>query len=138
MVPDSFVFHPVVNYWLLYFLQASGIRLGVMVTNLANMGAALTIAFIYGWQLTLLILAFVPLLGLGGALQMKMMAGVAGMVGIPMLDRNMMWLYTEKIATCVRRPFFKTHAFCISICFKMGSLYSYCDNNQASVPSRYV
>ncbi|KAK3108334.1 hypothetical protein FSP39_005774 [Pinctada imbricata] len=57
---------------------ASGIRLGVLVTNIANMGTAMVIAFIYGWKLTLVILAFVPIIGIGGALQMKMMAGVAG------------------------------------------------------------
>lgn len=63
---------------LLYFFQASGARLGTLVQNVANMGTALIIAFIYGWQLTLVIIAFLPLIAIGGALQFKILNGVAG------------------------------------------------------------
>jgi ATP-binding cassette subfamily B (MDR/TAP) protein 1 len=42
------------------------------------MGTALIIAFIYGWQLTLVIIAFLPLIAVGGALQMTILNGVAG------------------------------------------------------------
>jgi ABC-type bacteriocin/lantibiotic exporter with double-glycine peptidase domain len=58
--------------------QACGVRLGIMIMNVANMGTGLIIAFIYGWQLTLLILAFLPLLIIGGFLQVRILAGVAG------------------------------------------------------------
>lgn len=46
--------------------------------NFANIGTALIIAFIYGWQLTLLIIAFLPFIVLGGYLQIRILAGVAG------------------------------------------------------------
>ena len=46
--------------------------------NFANIGTGLIIAFIYGWQLTLLIIAFLPLLIIGGFLQIRILAGVAG------------------------------------------------------------
>ncbi|KAK7110228.1 ATP-dependent translocase ABCB1-like isoform X2 [Littorina saxatilis] len=57
---------------------ATGIRLGVAIMNFANIGTGLIIAFIYGWQLTLLIIGFLPLLILGGFLQIRILAGVAG------------------------------------------------------------
>ena len=40
--------------------------------------AGVIIAFIYSWKLTLLIIAFLPLVVIGGALEMQMMAGAAG------------------------------------------------------------
>lgn len=40
--------------------------------------AGLIIAFIYSWKLTLLIIAFLPFIMIGGALQMQMLAGAAG------------------------------------------------------------
>jgi ATP-binding cassette subfamily B (MDR/TAP) protein 1 len=40
--------------------------------------AGLVIGFIYSWKLTLLIIAFLPFLMIGGALQMKMLNGAAG------------------------------------------------------------
>ncbi|KAL5007363.1 hypothetical protein ScPMuIL_016169 [Solemya velum] len=57
---------------------AAGIRLGSFIQAISNIGTAIVIAFIYGWQLTLLILVFLPLIAIGGALQMKILAGVAG------------------------------------------------------------
>ena len=56
----------------------TGVRLGGVANSLANMGTAIIIAFIYGWKLTLLILAFMPLLVLGGFMQIKLLAGQAG------------------------------------------------------------
>ncbi|ESO94117.1 hypothetical protein LOTGIDRAFT_145119, partial [Lottia gigantea] len=57
---------------------ATGIRLGMTIQNLAAMGTAIILAFIYGWKLTLVILAFVPFIVIAGAIQMKILAGVAG------------------------------------------------------------
>ncbi|XP_041365768.1 ATP-dependent translocase ABCB1-like isoform X2 [Gigantopelta aegis] len=57
---------------------ATGIRLGMVVMNIANMGTALVIAFVYGWKLTLVILAFLPFIAASGAIEMKVLAGVAG------------------------------------------------------------
>ena len=57
--------------------QASGARLGTFLQALANMGTALVIAFVFGWQLSLVILAFVPFLAIGGFVEMKIIAGVS-------------------------------------------------------------
>ncbi|XP_048755888.2 ATP-dependent translocase ABCB1-like isoform X2 [Ostrea edulis] len=57
---------------------ASGAQLGSMFQNLANIGTGVIIGFVYGWQLTLVILAFIPIIGIAGVLQMKLLEGVTG------------------------------------------------------------
>ncbi|XP_048246672.1 ATP-dependent translocase ABCB1-like isoform X4 [Haliotis rufescens] len=57
---------------------ATGVQLGMVVMNLANMGSAIVIAFIFSWKLTLVILAFVPFIMASGFIEMKVLAGVAG------------------------------------------------------------
>ena len=56
-------------------LQATGVRLGVIMQSLGSLGIGLVMAFIYSWKLTLVILAFIPFVALGGALSMKLMTG---------------------------------------------------------------
>lgn len=63
---------------LTLFIQISGARLGSIVQSIANLGTAFVIAFIYGWKLTLVIIAFLPFIMIAGALQMKLLQGVAG------------------------------------------------------------
>lgn len=57
---------------------AAGARIGSFFQALANMGTAIVIAFIYGWKLTLVIFAFLPIIAVAGMLEMKMLTGVAG------------------------------------------------------------
>ncbi|XP_061185823.1 ATP-dependent translocase ABCB1-like [Saccostrea echinata] len=57
---------------------ASGAQLGIMLQNFANIGTGVIIGFVYGWQLTLVILAFIPIIGIAGVLQMKLLEGVSG------------------------------------------------------------
>ncbi|WAR00099.1 MDR1-like protein [Mya arenaria] len=56
----------------------AGVRLGTTILSLGSILAGLIIAFIISWKLTLLIIAFLPLLMVGGMLQMKMLTGAAG------------------------------------------------------------
>ncbi|CAF1145696.1 unnamed protein product [Adineta ricciae] len=54
---------------------ATGIRIGTTLQNLAALGTGVILSFIFAWQLTLLILAFVPLMVAGGFLQNYLMTG---------------------------------------------------------------
>jgi ABC-type multidrug transport system fused ATPase/permease subunit len=56
---------------------ASGVRIGVIFQNLASLGTGIIISFVFSWQLTLLVLAFVPLMVAGGFLQSRLMTGFA-------------------------------------------------------------
>lgn len=57
---------------------ASGARMGKLLENVANMGTAIIISFIFGWQLTLVIIAFIPIIAIAGALEFQLLSGVAG------------------------------------------------------------
>ena len=46
--------------------------------SMANLGVGLILSFSYCWPITLLILAFLPLIVVGGAFQTKMMTGFSG------------------------------------------------------------
>ncbi|CAF0852957.1 unnamed protein product [Adineta ricciae] len=56
---------------------ATGIRIGTMLQNFSNLGVGIILAFVYGWSLTLIMLAFVPFMIIAGFLQTYLMTGFA-------------------------------------------------------------
>ena len=53
----------------------SGESLGAFCQAVSAMGAAVAISFVYCWQIALIVLAFVPIIFIGGILQVKIMQG---------------------------------------------------------------
>ncbi|KAM3607026.1 uncharacterized protein V6R79_000817 [Siganus canaliculatus] len=54
---------------------ATGSQIGMIVNSLTSIGASFIIAFYFSWKLTLVIMCFLPLLGLSGVFQAKMLTG---------------------------------------------------------------
>ncbi|XP_049583781.1 bile salt export pump isoform X2 [Syngnathus scovelli] len=56
---------------------ATGSQIGMIVNALTNIGASFIIAFYFSWKLALVILCFLPFIGLSGLFQAKMLTGFA-------------------------------------------------------------
>jgi ATP-binding cassette subfamily B (MDR/TAP) protein 1 len=53
---------------------ASGVRFGFLCQTLVSLGMGLIIGFIFSWQLTLMMMAFIPFVILGAYFQMRVTA----------------------------------------------------------------
>lgn len=51
--------------------------MATLMQNFSNMGISIIISFIFGWELTLLILAVVPIIALASAAEMRLLSGHA-------------------------------------------------------------
>lgn len=49
----------------------------MIVNSLTNIGASIIIAFYFSWKLSLVVVCFLPFIGLSGAFQSKMLTGFA-------------------------------------------------------------
>uniref|UniRef100_A0A8D0GSX1 ATP-binding cassette sub-family B member 5 n=1 Tax=Sphenodon punctatus TaxID=8508 RepID=A0A8D0GSX1_SPHPU len=56
---------------------ATGSRLGVIAQNISSMGLSVIISFIYGWEMTLVILVIAPVLAVTGMLEISALTGFA-------------------------------------------------------------
>ncbi|XP_077347374.1 ATP-binding cassette sub-family B member 5 isoform X2 [Lithobates pipiens] len=56
---------------------ATGSRLGLVAQNLGSMGLSIIIAFIFGWEMSLLIMAMTPILVTTGLLETRALTGFA-------------------------------------------------------------
>uniref|UniRef100_G3QZW4 ATP-binding cassette sub-family B member 5 n=1 Tax=Gorilla gorilla gorilla TaxID=9595 RepID=G3QZW4_GORGO len=56
---------------------ATGSRIGVLTQNATNMGLSVIISFIYGWEMTFLILSIAPVLAVTGMIETAAMTGFA-------------------------------------------------------------
>ncbi|XP_030642513.1 bile salt export pump [Chanos chanos] len=56
---------------------ATGTQIGMIVNSLTNIGASFIIAYYFSWKLSLVVTCFLPLIGLSGVFQAKMLTGFA-------------------------------------------------------------
>ena len=63
--------------WVYCAPQATGIKIAPVLEAMVTIAASLVLAFFYGWKLTLVILAFLPVMVLAGKVHGKAVGGSA-------------------------------------------------------------
>lgn len=86
----------------------------MIVNSLTSIGASFTIAFYFSWKLTLVILCFLPLIGLSGVFQAKMLTGFETKNKKSMEEAGQVMENQEKLYP----PFFPPSlSFCLKVFF---------------------
>ncbi|KAG7282167.1 hypothetical protein CRUP_034914 [Coryphaenoides rupestris] len=102
--------------------QATGLRMATLAQNIANLGTSVIISFVYGWELTLLLLSIVPVMAVAGAIAVEAIENirtVASLTREPKFES----LYQENLQVPYNNSKKKAHIYGITFSFSQAMIY---------------